>query len=409
MNARGLRKRLGKGPGAQGGVPLAGLKECYVVDDTKNNVAAGSTNKKDGFRTGNLNADHGDGNETATITPAESPSGGRGLFNPAVSGSAAGSAALEAASAKLEASHRSLSPPPPKGLLARVSSPLKGTSPLGRKWRRTTPRTPQKNIGAGEGDFVPSLILEDVPEGTVPEVTASAETRPVVRGGVPGEMGKVDPHPEELVFKREPEPDKTAAERVLREARDVAADSAGGGSKQGDYRDANVRSQDVITQNKAEHVDDEWADVVAQVQAFVERNTRMPWRVDGDMFESLRDGWQLGLLANSLRPGAIRRVHNSIMPAKHVHNISNFVTACRRMGVASSQLFDVPDLYAKLDLTKVSRTLLSLRALAADPDFAHAQRRSSLMESSLLKSAAARAAAHVGILENGGFWATETQ
>lgn len=132
-------------------------------------------------------------------------------------------------------------------------------------------------------------------------------------------------------------------------------------------------------------------DVVSQVQSFVEFQTRIAWRVKGDMYESLRDGWQLGLLANSLRPGTIRRVYNSILPSKHVHNIGNFLTFCRRMGVARALIFEVPDLYAQQDLGKVGRTLLALRSLASDADFARAMHRaSSSMESSFANSAMAK-------------------
>ena len=109
------------------------------------------------------------------------------------------------------------------------------------------------------------------------------------------------------------------------------------------------------------------------------------------MHESLRDGWQLALLANALRPGAVRCVHNSIQPVKHIQNIAGFLIACRRMGVARALLFDIEDLYEKRSNTRVARTLLALRALAADPDFALA-RPSSLMGTSLLVNAAAAAA-----------------
>lgn len=135
-------------------------------------------------------------------------------------------------------------------------------------------------------------------------------------------------------------------------------------------------------------------DTVREVQSFMESRTRIAWRVDGDLYESLRDGWQLVLLANSFRPGAIRRVHNSIMPAKHVQNIGNFLTACRRMGVPRHLIFEVPDLYAKRDLARVAKTVLSLRSLSSDAGFARAMRKaSSSMESSLMNSAVMKAAA----------------
>lgn len=132
--------------------------------------------------------------------------------------------------------------------------------------------------------------------------------------------------------------------------------------------------------------------VVSQIQTFIEHNTNMPWRIGGNMYESLRDGWQLCLLSNALRPNAIRRVHNSIQPARQVQNIANFLIASRRMGVARVLLFDVDDLYANRNMTRVARTLLALRALASDPDFTR-ERASALANSSLLISAVTAAQA----------------
>lgn len=166
--------------------------------------------------------------------------------------------------------------------------------------------------------------------------------------------------------------------RVLRRGVSVASGSVSGSRRRG-------RSH---AHNEEE---DRGEGVVSQIQRFVEQHTHQPWRISGDLHESLCDGWQLALLANALRPGAVRRVHNSIQPAKQVQNIASFLIACRRMGVARALLFDIEDLYEKKSKTRVARTLLALRALAADPDFASA-RPSSLMGASLLGAALATAA-----------------
>lgn len=229
-------------------------------------------------------------------------------------------------------------------------------------------------------DALPPMILEDMP--TVPEETWTPE-----KGGDEA---------------RAAEANATAVAAVCAEEAKLQLQNKCENAEIDEF--LKNYSRDVFPNHKAEHVDDDWADVVAQVQTFVESKTGMPWRMKADMYESLRDGWQLGLLANALRPGLVRRVHNSIMPGKHIHNICNFLTACRRMGVATHLIFDVHDLYAQRDLLKVSRTLLALRALAAGPDFCRMGHVSLCArgDGTLLVSAAAKAAAEV--TEGGGMW-----
>lgn len=331
-----------------------------------------------------------DGDVTATVTPAESPSGAR---HPQVTKSVDAAATADASSPA-----RSLSPSRTRtqGLLARVcASPRRGTetlTPLRRRWRRPRAVTPQRQESRGRGtgavaaDALPPVILEDMP--TVPEETCTPEKADGDKQvGVEADAAVAAPAPVAAVCAEE------APSPLQNNCINAEID---------EYLKS--YSRDVFPDHKAEHVDDDWADVVSQVQAFVESNTGMPWRVKADMYESLRDGWQLGLLANALRPGLVRRVHNSIMPGKHIHNICNFLTACRRMGVATHLIFDVHDLYAQRDLLKVSRTLLALRALAAGPDFCRMGHvsLSAKGEGTLLVSAAAKAAA--AVTEGGGMW-----
>lgn len=288
MNARGLRKQLGKGPGARGGIhALGGLKATcergvYAADAVVEQV-----------------------DPTVTLTPAESPSGKKAPRPRGASDSAAGS---DGARSQLRCGGDAAAPPT-------VPQEKATNAEEHRSRARVAGPAGGRNLGA---DF-------------------TAESSPAARA---------------------------VGETVQR-----AVQGGGGGIQRRRPRE------------------DEGDSVELQVQTFVELHTTMPWRISGDIYESLRDGWQLALLANALRPGAIRRVHNSIQPAKHVHNIANFLISCRRMGVARALLFDVDDLYANRSQTKVVRTLLALRALAADPDFSSA-RPSSLIGSSLLISVA---------------------
>lgn len=333
MNARGLRKRLGKGPGARGGIHvLAGLK---------------GVNEKASPADVLLLAEHAD--PTATITPAESPIGKRLSRRREASGSLTGSGAGAAAPAPVPFS-------PPHAAAARLADSA-GAIARGA-------------VGAAGSGAPPRAILE---EGA----TNVSNPRRRARGGAGGEV---------FLSGRNAAGGGAANDALVaarREARVPRSFGSSGGLPGGG---SGLRGGIACGEEADSNA------VVFQVQRFVESNTRMPWRISGDMHESLRDGWQLALLANALRPGAVRRVHNSIQPAKHVQNLASFLIACRRMGVSRALLFDIEDLYANRSQTKVARTLLALRALAADPDFAHG-RPSTCMGTSLLVSAAAAAAA----------------
>lgn len=276
LNARGLRKQLGKGPGARGGIhELDGLKardKGMIGGGTRAGGGGGGGAERP--PAADVHVEHMD--PTATVTPADSPSLKKANCAQGGSDSAAGS---------------------------NVVSPLHA-----------------RPCGNGNGD------------GATPSADARAKAVELCDG---------------------------------------------------------VSSS---TKRRRSRRMDRGESVVSQIQAFIEHNTNMPWRISGDMYESLRDGWQLCLLANALRPNAIRRVHNSIQPARQVQNIANFLIASRRMGVARALLFEVDDLYANRNMTRVARTLLALRALASDPDFTR-ERASALANSSLLISAVTAAQA----------------
>eukprot|EP00752_Nemacystus_decipiens_P005126 g4651.t1 len=76
--------------------------------------------------------------------------------------------------------------------------------------------------------------------------------------------------------------------------------------------------------------------------------------------EELRDGRRLCELINTIKPGAVRRVNDSKMPFKQMENVSNFLKACRSVGVAEHSLFETVDLYEAKDLGLVVRCLHAL-------------------------------------------------
>lgn len=82
--------------------------------------------------------------------------------------------------------------------------------------------------------------------------------------------------------------------------------------------------------------------------------------VVGDFFGVLCTGEVLCHLMNSIRPGIVPKVNEAGMPFKERENISNFLKACRALGVQEYSLFSTDDLYEKKDLNSVVRCIHAL-------------------------------------------------
>lgn len=74
----------------------------------------------------------------------------------------------------------------------------------------------------------------------------------------------------------------------------------------------------------------------------------------------LKDGIVLCNLANKLRPGVIDRISMRPLPFLQMENISNFVRACRDLGVPSTDLFQTVDLFEGKDMYQVAICILTL-------------------------------------------------
>lgn len=79
-------------------------------------------------------------------------------------------------------------------------------------------------------------------------------------------------------------------------------------------------------------------DAEVEAQEWIENVTNESFASDFE--EELRDGRRLCILINTIKPGAVRKVNNSRMPFKQMENISNFLRACRSVGVAEHSLFE---------------------------------------------------------------------
>lgn len=94
--------------------------------------------------------------------------------------------------------------------------------------------------------------------------------------------------------------------------------------------------------------------------------------IGADFGAGLKDGVILCTLANKIHPGVVKRVETkSKMPFKLMENVSNFLKACRVMGVSEFDLFETVDLFELKDLGCVVRCIFALGRAAQRnyPDF----------------------------------------
>jgi hypothetical protein len=68
-------------------------------------------------------------------------------------------------------------------------------------------------------------------------------------------------------------------------------------------------------------------------------------QLEGAFGDSLKNGQALCKLVNRIKEGSVRKIETSAMPFKQMENISNFLKACRSLGVAEFDVFETTDLY----------------------------------------------------------------
>eukprot|EP00611_Tribonema_gayanum_P029319 TRINITY_DN7809_c0_g1_i1.p3 TRINITY_DN7809_c0_g1~~TRINITY_DN7809_c0_g1_i1.p3 ORF type:complete len:175 (-),score=67.35 TRINITY_DN7809_c0_g1_i1:582-1106(-) len=95
-------------------------------------------------------------------------------------------------------------------------------------------------------------------------------------------------------------------------------------------------------------------------------------KFEGSFASALKDGTLLCQLINAIKPGTIKRINSSKMPFKQMENISNFLKACRTLGVAEYSLFETVDLFEEKDVGLVIRCLFALGSAvqSSTPEFA---------------------------------------
>ena len=100
----------------------------------------------------------------------------------------------------------------------------------------------------------------------------------------------------------------------------------------------------------------------AQAIAFIEELAGRA--LEGDMMDALKDGILLCEAINAIKPKAVRRINKSRLPFKQMENVSNFIKACRALGVPEYALFTTPDLYDGKSRNNVVNGIVALGSKA---------------------------------------------
>merc|ERR1711920_817340 len=83
-------------------------------------------------------------------------------------------------------------------------------------------------------------------------------------------------------------------------------------------------------------------------------------QVSGNFAQTLHTGQVLCELVNKIRPATITKINNAGMPFKERENISNFIKACRTLGVQEHAVFSTDDLYDEKNLPSVVNCIHAL-------------------------------------------------
>lgn len=87
-------------------------------------------------------------------------------------------------------------------------------------------------------------------------------------------------------------------------------------------------------------------------------------QVAGNFSGALHSGRVLCELVNKIKPGIIVKVNSAGMPFKERENISNFIKACRTLGLQEHALFSTDDLYDEKNMLSVVSCIHALGGAA---------------------------------------------
>jgi len=102
---------------------------------------------------------------------------------------------------------------------------------------------------------------------------------------------------------------------------------------------------------------------LAQALAWIEALSGM--RAGGQsLHEFLKDGVALCKAINVIKPGVVRTINNSTMPFKQMENVASYLTACRTLGMKSSDEFMTKDLYENANMVIVVDNIHALGGIS---------------------------------------------
>jgi len=79
-----------------------------------------------------------------------------------------------------------------------------------------------------------------------------------------------------------------------------------------------------------------------------------------DVHVALKDGVILCHLANSIKPGSVKKINPGNMAFKQMENVGNFLAFCEAAGVNKSDVFQTVDLYEAANIPQVVNGLFAL-------------------------------------------------
>jgi len=96
-----------------------------------------------------------------------------------------------------------------------------------------------------------------------------------------------------------------------------------------------------------------------EAREWIENVAKLP--IDGDLMESVTSGRVLCLLVNAIKPGTIKKIHETPnSPIMQMQNISSFLYGCELLGVRKTDLFDATDLFQKKNAAGIISTIHAL-------------------------------------------------